>query len=264
MSNLQIAQRIFSKVQVVKEGASPIKDAQVELNVLLSQAHREYLHDVIVSKKLYHRYVRDYLSSIVYIDATDASSLNAHNRNINILKELLEEREDLVKEYFSKTYVGYYEELLHKFNTTHYTHYSNNSTKLKRSFHCSFNEAQFEILRKYMQRLNLFHRALSLDGVKALFSCKRLPNLPKSTNNRTLARFFATLSLAHLITSKWAATIGKNQLIEKSKSNTTLTHTDLSSALTASQAKDYETNNRDQLALIAEMKELLLMAADMD
>jgi hypothetical protein len=243
---------LFLKKLVRNDDALTAKLVDTELNMLLERAHRRYQNEVLTSKKLYQRYVADFVNGITYTDATAAFMKNCHNVCLHIMKELLYERVDLVREYFTRPIAGGYRELLCKFNTTTFTHH-HKAEPVQKTFQINFSEAQYEILQQYMSQLKLFCATLTMEEVKIFFDCRQLRPRPKSSNNRTLAKFFSMLSHAHFITGEWAAAIDINKLIEKPNSTKTLRHTDLSSALTASHTKDYEANHRDDLNLLREM-----------
>lgn len=70
--------------------------------MLYKAAHERYQSEVIGNRKLYNRYVKDFLNNHTYTDCVNAAGMNEHKKNYHIMEELLTIRKDLVQKYFAK------------------------------------------------------------------------------------------------------------------------------------------------------------------
>lgn len=77
------------------------EDVANELCVLLQEAQKVYLQEVLESSKQYSRYVDDFVNSHRYIECNDAVCRNCHEMNIHIVKILLTEYSEVVKSSFT-------------------------------------------------------------------------------------------------------------------------------------------------------------------
>ena len=76
------------------------KSEQASLWTLYLTAYRLYQREVIEQKKLYKRFKDDFINGNTYPKRCDVDGLNEHNKNLGILRELLENRLDLIEKYF--------------------------------------------------------------------------------------------------------------------------------------------------------------------
>lgn len=90
---------------------------------LVKDAQTSYLEEVEKGKKVYGRYVKDFLNSHRYSGSWDVRVMNEHRKNMGMVEDLLETRPDLVEKYFLKEDMT--EEdiniLIHELNTTEVT-----------------------------------------------------------------------------------------------------------------------------------------------
>ena len=77
------------------------EDVANELCVLLQEAQKVYLHEVLECGKQYWRYVDDFVNCHRYIECNDAVCRNCHEMNIHIVKILLTEYSEIVSSSFT-------------------------------------------------------------------------------------------------------------------------------------------------------------------
>lgn len=210
--------------------------------MLYKAAYELYQSEVIKGRKLYLRYVSDFLNSHTYTDRIDAAGMNEHKKNFCIIKELLTSRKDLAYKYFTKTnlYDTDYLSIHEEFNTTQLSPNSEIPTvsdsfpiafTSKQDFECYFNHIQIGLLTKSVNKAHLFSSDVTEVEIKALFACC-LENPLKSACNRRVAFFFDSLCEHKLISTRWQHVIDKNRLILSSAGrNVLLNSSKLSTAL---------------------------------
>lgn len=210
--------------------------------MLYKTAHELYQSEVIKGRKLYNRYVSDFLNSHTYIDRVNAAGMNEHKKNFCIMEELLTIRKDLVQKYFIKEklcgtdYLRMHEE----FNTTQPSPNSeipivSGSLPVaftsRPNFQCNFNSVQIRLLMQSVNKAHLFSTEVTEVEIKALFACC-LERPLKSACNRRVAFFFDSLCEHKLISTRWQQVIDKNELILSSAGKNVLLNTSkLSTAL---------------------------------
>lgn len=211
-------------------------------------AHELYQSEVIGDRKLYNRYVNDFLNSHTYTDRVDAAGKNEHEKNFHIMEELLTIRKDLVQRYFAKEKLCESDYLImhQEFNTTQL---SSNSDVFSASgsipatflskpdFQCYFNSKQIELITYSANEAHLFYPDVSETEVKALFACC-LEHPLKSSCNRRVAFFFDALCGYKLISTRWQHVIDMNGLILSSAKNVLLNSSKLSTALNEAKQTD--------------------------
>ena len=212
-----------------------------ELWMFYKTAHELYQSEVIGEKKMYNRYVKDFLNSHTFTDYVDAVRKNEHKKNFHIMEELLINRKDLVQKYFAREKLcdSDYSIMHHEFNTTQLSSSSEVSDTSysvpkachsKMDFQCSFSFKQIKLITHCANKAHLFSSVVSEAEVKALFTCcQKLPL--KSACNRRVAFFFDALSEQKLISARWQHVIDKNGLILSSAKNVLLNSSKLSTAL---------------------------------
>jgi hypothetical protein len=238
--------------------ASVVSASDNELRNLIAMARNVFRQEVLTSKKLMQRFVDDFLNSVMFIDASDALSKNAHNRAYHIIEELLRNRSDLVSKYFADDVFDEqsFDRLLNEFNTTYQSQIRMGSNQAVHRFQSAFNEAQIMTLCRYINLLNVFSHVMYEHEVAAFFEGRPI-TIPMSCNNRTLARLFSELSRHNFITSRWASVIETNRLVKCPRSDRFIRHSDLSTALCCSLTTEYEANHQNDLANIRQMISIL-------
>lgn len=212
-----------------------------ELWMFYKAAHELYQSEVIGDRKLYNRYVQDFLNSHMYTDSVDAAGMNEHKKNFHIMEELLTIRKDLIQKYFAKKKLcnSDYSIMHQEFNTTQPPSSSDVSSTprstpiafpFKPDFQCYFNSKQIKLITYSANEVHLFFPNVSEAAVKDLFTCC-LEHPLKSACNRRIAFFFDTLCEYKLITTRWQHIIEKNELVLSSSKNILLNSSKLSTAL---------------------------------
>ena len=86
---------------------------------LLEEAYKVYQQEVLQEGKLHRRFANDFANLHSYIKIESEAEAQLHIKNITAIYELLTERMDLVKEYFTKDQFTQEdcELMLHRFNT---------------------------------------------------------------------------------------------------------------------------------------------------
>lgn len=213
-----------------------------ELWMFYKTAHELYQSEVIGEKKMYNRYVKDFLNSHTYTDYVDAVRKNEHKKNFHIMEELLINRKDLVQKYFAREKLcdSDYSIMHHEFNTTQLS--SNSEIPIasealpaavtsKSDFQCCFNSSQIRLISYSVNETHLFTPDVSEAEMKAFFACC-LEHPLKSVCNRRVAFFFDSLCNHKLISTWWQHVIDKNELILSSSSKGVLLNSSkLSTAL---------------------------------
>lgn len=233
-------------------------------------AHELYKSEVMGEKKLYDRYVKDFLNSHTYTDYVDAMRKNEHKKNFHIMEELLINRKDLVQKYFvrEKLCDSDYSIMHHEFNTTQLSSISEVSDTScsvpkaclsKVDFQCCFNSKQIKLITHCANKAHLFTLDVSEAEMKAFFACC-LEHPLKSVCNRRVAFFFDALCEQKLISTRWQHVIDKNRLIlSSSGKNVLLNSSKLSTALNEAKQNDgcvYRTIKL-YIHIIAEVEEFI-------
>lgn len=201
-------------------------------------AYDIYQAEVVKCGKLYNRYKNDYLKSHTYTDRLDAAGKNEHTKNLAIMCELLNDRQELVEKYFIRpTFeLADYLAIQHELDTTEISFgynnlpYRKNVAVLERNFQCNFTILQLELLTQYINELHLFYNDVTNEEIKQLFIGKLRYPL-RSANNRIVAFFFDALCSQNLICKQWQNVIDQNNLILSSADGRPLSYTKISSAL---------------------------------
>ena len=86
---------------------------------LLEEAYKVYQQEVLQEGKLHRRFANDFANLHSYIEIESEAEAQLHIKKITAIYELLTERMDLVKEYFTKDQFTQEdcELMLHRFNT---------------------------------------------------------------------------------------------------------------------------------------------------
>lgn len=230
---------------------------------LVKDAQTSYLEEVEKGKKVYSRYVKDFLNSHRYSGSWDVRVMNEHHKNLGIMEDLLETRQDLVDKYFQKKERLTEEDihaLIHELNTTevsekrlvqpmqssaranaeeHRCDAQNTSDKNKgraSSLQLAHANELVEHIMELMNELKLFTGAVNKQQVRKLFDCTSEKPLV-ARNNREVAYFFDSLCEHGLICKQWQEVVATYQLV-RSSTGKAMKSSDLSSALCKAKASD--------------------------
>lgn len=201
-------------------------------------AYDTYQFEVVKCGKLYNRYKNDFLKSHTYTNRVDTAGKNEHIKNLGIMCELLNDRQDLVEKYFIRPKFEFNDQtaMQHELDTTAVVFSYNDLPYQKdvfvseRNFQCYFTSLQLNLLTQSVNELHLFSSNVTNEEMRQLFSGKLCCPL-KSTNNRIVAFFFDALCSQNLICKQWQEVIDRNNLILSSADGRPLNCTKISSAL---------------------------------
>ena len=204
---------------------SEIEQPEVdELWALFRAAYEQYQLEIVNGKKLYKRFVNDFISYHLPFFGQDEHLIRMHIRNLSNVYELLTERFDLIEKYFDKDSFVYedYVAMVKEFNT------------VERVFDYSkqmgwFNDDQISLLLNYINKEEkIFVKDITESELKGFFAC----NLEKPLVAKRLSWFLMLLNaLAHdkFLVRGWQKLIAGNGLLMSNKSNKPVTKTAISS-----------------------------------
>ena len=185
-----------------------------ELWQLYRAAYEQYQSEILNGEKAYSRFVNDFHSYHLPCMYMDEEAVRLHVMRVFALKELLENRSDLVEAFFTKKSFGMDDFL-------QMDHLFNKGTKLEEPepvFLAHFNDVQIRLITKFAKSVSLFQPEASEEDIKNLFECK-LSNPLQATVNRHVALFFGKLRDNGLIPHAWQMIIEENKLISSSSNN---------------------------------------------
>lgn len=211
---------------------------------MLREAHGRYQVEVINQKKLYDRYVEDFLNGHVHPDGFTAKSKNRHSRNFGIAKALLLTRPDLVRQFFQVPTLDDdgIEHMLRLLNTTPPPHRRDEpmdgamrvrTTSVHSpasTFCCHFSQATIDLITRCANEVELFKEVVDAEDIAALFACC-LEHPLTARNIRQLTLFFHYLAEHDLIVGTWQKVIDTNRLIVCPNGKSVLTGRTMSSSL---------------------------------
>ena len=204
-----------------------------ELWQLYRAAYEQYQSEILNSDKAYHRYVNDFFTYHLPITVISETDLRLHVMNVFAIKELLEERKDLVETYFNRNSFEQLDYL--KMNNLF-----NSGKKAKKDSLANFGDHQIHLITEFANRTSLFVVKVTTKEIKELFDCKlRIPI--QATNNRHVALFLGALRSYGLLPFSWQKMIEEHKLISSSETNEPLSASQLRCGL--SQAKKRELSN---------------------
>ena len=152
------------------------KSEQASLWTLYLTAYRLYQREVIEQKKLYKRFKDDFINGNTYPKRCDVDGLNEHNKNLGILRELLENRLDLIEKYFVRPSFEHkdYLAMQHELDTTEV-----GSTTISEAPHIkpltldsNVSSEMFEGLAKVLNDTHVFTTSVTVEQVEAMLALK--------------------------------------------------------------------------------------------
>lgn len=193
-----------------------------ELWQLYRAAYEQYQSEILNGEKAYSRYVNDFYSYHLPCAYMNEEAIRLHVMRVFALKELLEDRSDLVEAFFTKD--SFCEEDFFQMD-----YLFNKGMKIvepKPVFLAHFNDEQIHLITKFAKEASLFQPAASEEDIKNLFECK-LSHPLQATVNRHVALFFGKLRDKGLIPHAWQMIIEENKLVSSSFNNEPLRGTQL-------------------------------------
>lgn len=146
------------------------------------------------------------------------------------MKELLEERQDLVNFYFTKNSFEEkdFRQMFHMFNTG--SCMAPDSVCLAK-----FSDEQIKFITEFANTKNMFRQNVTTEDIKNLFECK-LETPLQANVNRHVALFLGALRQYGLLPFSWQMIVEDNKLLSSSANNRPLTASQLRCSL--SQARN--------------------------
>ena len=201
-----------------------------ELWQLYRAAYQQYQCEIKGGEKSYPRYVNDFFSYHLPTMCRRESDIRLHVMHVCSVRELLEERRDLVEAFFSK---DTFEEddflqMRHLFDT-------GKNIEPKRECLAKFSEEQIRLITEFANTTEMFRHNVTADEIKSLFDCQL--TMPLQANvNRHVALFFGALRFYGLLPFAWQMIMENNCLVSSSANNQPLRASQLRCSL--SQAKN--------------------------
>ena len=149
-----------------------------ELWQLYRAAYEQYKSEIKNGEKAYSRYVNDFFSDHLPCAYMKEEAIRLHVMRVFALKELLEDRTDLVEAFFTKT--SFTEEDFVLMNNLF-----NKGMKIVEPepvFLAHFNDEQISLIREFAKSATLFQPEASEEDIKNLFECKLSHPLQATVN----------------------------------------------------------------------------------
>ena len=185
-----------------------------ELWQLYRTAYEQYQSEILNDKKEYSRYVNDFIYYHLPCTSIRESDIRNHVMHVFALKELLEERRDLVEAFFTKD--GFDEKDFLRMDNLF-----NKGKSLEEPepvYLAHFNDEQIHLITRFACSTNLFKSEVTESGIKDLFEC-RLSIPLQATVNRHVAIFFGKLREHGLLPHSWQMIMEKHKLVSSSVNN---------------------------------------------
>jgi hypothetical protein len=164
--------------------------------------------------------------------------MKTHFMHVCELRELLEERRDLVDAFFSKNKFKKknFLQMLNLFN-------SGKCVEPKPIFLAHFSNEQIARIAEFATTTSLFRVEVTAEDIRNLFECK-LQRPLQANSNRNVALFFGALREHGLLPFQWQMILEKNKLLSSSTNNEPLRASQLRCSL--SQAKNPKLGKKKQ------------------
>jgi len=194
-----------------------------ELWALLCAAYKQYQSEIVNGKKLYHRFVNDFISYHLPFFSEDEHLIRMHIKNVSSIHELLTERFDLIEKHFGKASFVYEDcmAMLKEFNTVEkvYGHTQQMGW---------FNDAQILLLVEYINHEELFDHDVNESELKGLFACSL--EKPLIVTNMTWFLLLLNALYYHkFLVRGWQTLIAENQLLMSNKAKKPISKSAISS-----------------------------------
>ena len=242
---------------------------------LMKGAQSTYIKEVAEGKKVYSRYVKDFLNGHRYCGSWDVRVMNQYRKDMGIIEDLLETRPDLVQKYFCQESMDEedVEALIRELNTTSAPDTSSADSykttrwvsafivnqkeygvckkkRLMKSLYGSdtgkgAGTSSLQLLRREgllgiiveaMNQFRLFKEKVTEAEIKGFFCCS-LKSPLVARNNRELAFFFDKLCENGLISKQWQDVVSTHRLL-LSSTGKNMKASDLSSAACKARLSD--------------------------
>ena len=190
-----------------------------------------YQQEVLQEGKLHRRFANDFANLHSYIEIESEAEAQLHIKKITAIYELLTERMDLVKEYFTKDQFTQEdcELMLHRFNTQEP---ENSPSTSKPQVLGYFTDQQIELITDFANKQDLFKKKVSQEEFKALFA-GTLETPLIANHNGLVACFLNYLRDEQYLVYPWQKVIADKQMICSKSTGKSLTRENLKNALSS-------------------------------
>lgn len=222
---------------------TPAQTGKQGLFRLVKQAHELYKEEVATRQKSYKRYVRDFINSKQFHDATDAWSKNEHQKNYHTVVDLLNDHEELVCKYFGHERLDnvHITALLNEFYAFDFPKPvasetgsndmdgpQSSETNVIKEF--QLHRDTIDLIVQLANEVKLFKETLDADDVADRYATGKLQTVT-STNNTRFVLLMDKLASQGIINYNWQSVIAKKELVISSSGKKTLDQHNMSSTL---------------------------------
>ena len=185
-----------------------------ELWQLYRAAYEQYQSVILTGEKMYSRYVNDFIYYHLPYSSIREADIRLHVLHVFALKELLEERRDLVEAFFSRDCFEEKDYLLMDdlFNK------GKSLEEPEPAYLAHFNDEQIRLITKFANSTSLFKSVTTEADIRDLFEC-RLSIPLQATVNRYVAIFFGKLREHALLPYSWQMIMENHKLVSSSVNN---------------------------------------------
>lgn len=205
-----------------------------ELRQLYRAAYEQYQSEILNGRKAYSRYVNDFFSYHLPPAGLDEADMRLHVMHVYAVRELLEERRDLVDKFFSRDMLGEDD-----FRVMDDLFNSGKTPDEKPVILARFSDNQMAGLMGFINAKDMFVSDLSIEDIRSLFAC-RLTRPLQASNNRNVAIFFGWLRYYGHLPHSWQMIMEDCRLVSSSRSNEPLTASQLRSCLSQGKNRKME------------------------
>ena len=181
---------------------------------LYRTAYEQYQSEILNGEKSYSRYVNDFIYYHLPCLSIREADIRLHVMHVFALKELLEERRDLVDAFFSKDVFEEKDFLLMDalFNK------GKNLEEPEPVCLAHFSDGQISLITNFVRSTSLFKSEVTENSIRDLFEC-RLQVPLQATVNRYVAIFFGKLREHGLLPYSWQKIMENHKLVSSSVNN---------------------------------------------
>lgn len=198
---------------------------------LLEEAYKVYQQEVLQEGKLHRRFANDFAYRHFYIEIESEAEAQLHIKNISVIYELLTERLDLVKEFFTQDQFTQEdcELMLHRFNTQEP---GDSPSPSKPQVLGYFTDQQITLITDFAKEQKLFKKEVSKEEFKALFA-GTLETPLTANHNGLVACFLNYLRDEQFLVYPWQKVIADRQMICSKSTGKPLSRENLKNALSS-------------------------------
>ena len=200
-----------------------------ELWQLFRAAYELYQSEILNGEKAFSRYANDFFTYHLPAICMNEADIRLHVMNVCRVKELLDNRRDLVDAFFTRPTFDEcdYQKMYKLFNT-------GKNLQLETDYLVRFGEKQLNLIKDFINDTRMFRDEVTVNDIENLFTCKLTTPL-QANNNRHVAVFLGALREVGLLPYAWQKIMEEYKLVSSSSNNQPLRASQLRCGL--SQAK---------------------------